>query len=178
MNHCSEVSHFSYKNTVLLIQLKSSNGFSCRRNAESPGDGNPGPSRWLPKDTCPASHPVHQGSSASHIRPRTNSSNFPSLWRAGSWGETQFSPGPCGHDYLPAPFTRDTSRGSVTGLDSSGSPGSAKLLVSSNLAELPPVGRWAAFGNKAVTLQAGGPARGRWAQSVPGGTSVGRGGQK
>lgn len=22
MNHCSEVSHFSYKNTVLLIQLK------------------------------------------------------------------------------------------------------------------------------------------------------------
>lgn len=31
-----KVSHFSYKNTVLLIQLKSSNGFSCRRNSQHP----------------------------------------------------------------------------------------------------------------------------------------------
>nr|KAF6311942.1 hypothetical protein mPipKuh1_009126 [Pipistrellus kuhlii] len=42
--------------------------------------------------TGPAFHPVHQGSSASRIRPRTNSSNFPYLWRAGSWGERPSSP--------------------------------------------------------------------------------------
>lgn len=77
---------------------------------------------------------MRQGSSVSSIRPRTNSSNFPLLtegWIWGVMGGRKFSPSPCGHDYLPAPFTRDTSRGSVTSLDSSGSPRSAKGLVSS-----------------------------------------------
>lgn len=43
MNHCSEVSHFSYKNTVLLIQLKKFKWLLLQEKfTVSPGNMKPG----------------------------------------------------------------------------------------------------------------------------------------
>lgn len=55
MNYCSEVSHFSYKNTVLLIQLKEFKWLLLQEKfTASPGNLNPGPPcQWLPKDCVP-----------------------------------------------------------------------------------------------------------------------------
>lgn len=44
MNYCSEVSHFSYKNTVLLIQLKEFKWLLLQEKfTASPGNLNRGP---------------------------------------------------------------------------------------------------------------------------------------
>lgn len=56
MNYCSEVSHFSYKNTVLLIQLKEFKWLLLQEKfTASPGNLNPAPPprQWLPKDYVP-----------------------------------------------------------------------------------------------------------------------------
>lgn len=193
MNYCSEVSHFSYKNTVLLIQLKSSMASPAgeMRSPQETGTlGHPSGSPGM------HAHPLEQGFQAPALpptsapellclqqTPRTNSSNSPLFmegWILGRGRQTQALPSPCGHACLPAPFTRTSIAPGHSGLQSSLSRQAWLSWVRSRPRceeEAFPVSRWAAFGKEATTLQAGGPAWGRRAQSGPGGTSAGRGGQ-
>lgn len=54
MNYCSEVSHFSYKNTVLLIQLKKFKWLLLQEKFRVPRRHETWPCphhQWLPKDS-------------------------------------------------------------------------------------------------------------------------------
>lgn len=85
MNYCSEVSHFSYKNTVLLIQLKKFKWLLLQEKfTESPGDmdlalspfiisGSLRPTYlgtgFLGTDPASPPNPTYKGSSATNRSP-------------------------------------------------------------------------------------------------------------
>lgn len=134
MNHCSEVSHFSYKNTVLLIQLKKFKWLLLQEKfTASPGTMKlgppPAPHHWLPKDFVPVSicylgtgflgtdTPLHHTPKTTarllcfQCKPLINSSNFSIFYAGLDVGR--------GHELALGPSWATTAGGSIMGPTSS-----------------------------------------------------------
>lgn len=115
MNYCSEVSHFSYKNTVLLIQLKEFKWLLLQEKfTASPGNLNPGPTvggslrivYLLPGDRCGRHGPApSQYTKAPPLlptqAPESTAATYHVLCGSGyEWG-TSSPLAPIGHPCLP-----------------------------------------------------------------------------